>query len=148
MKIRILFILPFTLLYTISTLGIPVYLHACHAQARTWSSVYIPAKSCCSGDARALSSPCHTSDRKSYPSFYKKPCCESHHGLVQLAGDYFQAPSTWKNLPDFISSHALFENVFCQASLFAPEIIGYSSHGPPVKPPGREILIAFQRFLC
>lgn len=148
MKIRRFFILPFTFLYILSTIGVPVYMHACHAQDKTWSSVYVPSKSCCAVKANSLSAPCHAASKASYPAFHKAPCCESHHGLVQLAGDYFVTPASWKDYPVFCATLSGTDDISGAFNLVVPAIIEYSSHGPPVKPPGREILIAFQRFLC
>lgn len=135
----------------LSNVGIPVFTHICHGQGKTWTSLYVPAKSCCTKKKLSTNSfACHIPAKDNDSSSIKsRPCCENKDGLIQLDSDFAQ------KLPVFIK--------WSQTSLiFAVSLINQSlpgfleresysinkPHGPPIQLHGRSLLISQQVFRC
>lgn len=138
----------FAVILLISNIGIPVYSHICHTLSRSWSSIYIPAKSCCSKPGSAMSDNVCT-DRNSYlPEFSQRPCCENQKGLIQLESEFVQyLPQLLIALSDYLDADHFY---YFSLSQYLPEskMLSQKPHGPPLLLYGRSLLIAEQIFRC
>ena len=133
-----------------SNIGIPVFTHICHSQAKSWSSICLPAKTCCtkknSGDTIK---PCHPSPIKNGSGIKSRPCCENHSALVQLGVDFITKHTVNENslqIP-FINNTLAFE-CFDPTTFFSSCLSSNKPHGPPLFLYGRSLLIFEQLFLC
>ena len=137
-------------LLLVSNVGIPVFTHICHTQAKSWSSIYIPAKSCCTKQKhRSITIPCHTTIPKSNAEVKGRPCCENQEGLLQLGVDFIRTHIGNENLGQFMT----FQGCFSFTNSFPSHFINsfFSSnkpHGPPIILYGRSLLISQQVFRC
>lgn len=130
-----------------SNVGIPVFKHICHSQGKTWSSVVIPAKSCCSKKKLTGINPCHSA--KSETGLASRPCCENQQDILQLNVDYLQsylaltkASQTFDFIGTFVynSKYELVADSNCKRF--------HKAHGPPRNLYGRSLLISQQIFRC
>ena len=131
----------------ISCLGIPVFTHVCHTQDKSWSSVFVPAKSCCSKKKDPASKSCHEAI-KSEPGFSKRPCCENFNKLLQQDCDYIQTIVVQGN--PAVDLHTQVMDLY---SLSWDQPVYNSSlpltaHGPPKALYGRSLLISEQLLRC
>lgn len=131
-----------------SNVGIPAFKHICHSQGKTWSSVIIPAKSCCSKKKlQTVSQPCHSN--KSEAGLSSRPCCENQQDILQLDVDYLQGHlALTKSSQSFDFPGTL---VFNSSYDLAANSNGkriQKSHGPPQNLYGRSLLITQQVFRC
>jgi len=131
-----------------TNIGIPVFTHICHTQAKSWSSIYVPAKSCCSKKKDGMTAVCHLDlDQKAQIS--RRPCCENHQDLIQLNADFLQTlskPGVDSNSFHFIANNdAILHSFLCNGYDLLKTV---RAHGPPVNLYGRSLLISEQVFLC
>jgi hypothetical protein len=137
-------------LMLVSNVGIPVYRHICHTQAKSWSSIYIPAKSCCSKKKnKTITSPCHPSGPENKAELKGMPCCENQEGFLQLGIDFLRMQTENESAGSVMS----FEGVFNLTSTSPVQFHSSSfpsnkPHGPPLILYGRSLLISQQVFRC
>ena len=131
----------------LSNVGIPVFKHICHSQGKTWSSVVIPTKSCCSKKKVTGGNSCHTP--KSETGLASRPCCENQQEIISLSVDYLQShlALTKSSLIDdfvgaFVNNHK-FDLVTNSDHNSLPK-----AHGPLRTLHGRSLLISQQVFRC
>ena len=134
----------------VANIGIPVFTHSCRSQAKTWFSIFTPAKSCCNKKKNDNESkPCHSSHSDDNTGIKKTPCCENHSSIAKLGTNYIkcQSGSTDKiPTPYFnhgFSFHTLLSDA-CRGNIKASD----KSHGPSLFLYGRSLLIFEQMFLC
>ena len=133
-----------------STIGLPAYTHICHTQSKTWSSLVIPAKSCCSKKKKSGEiTYCHILLTSNQSAIKKRPCCEDELGLLQISSDFIQHESMYMPLPPTIAlaSHVTGSFAYSTVSIEQP-LPGNKPHGPPLNPFGRSLLIEHQVFRC
>lgn len=136
-----------SLLLLMTHVGMPVFTHECHSMGKAWSSFYIPAKSCCSGQKGDASSQICHHNAEPHTAFNKMPCCENHHGLIQLNSDFVHYKPMFNDLE--LQCVAIYPNLeFVALSSFPSTLHTTRSHGPPLKLYGRSLLISEQLFLC
>lgn len=137
------------ILVLLTNLGIPVFTHVCHGQGKEWSSVLLPARSCCSKKAEP-EKPCQNhKSAHCKKGINSTPCCENHASLAQLNTNLladFQAWSVKKVeivLPAFVlTNHSIvFQSNSTAFSSFQP-------HAPPMPLHGRSLLLFEQVFRC
>ncbi len=130
-----------------SNVGIPVFKHICHSQGKIWSSVVIPAKSCCSKKKLIGVDPCHSP--KSETGLSGRPCCENQQDILQLSVDYLQSLiALTKCSPTFdFSGTFVFHHKYDLVSNSNLERF-HKAHGPPRNLHGRSLLISQQIFRC
>ena len=138
-----------TLLIT-SNIGIPVFTHICHSQAKSWSSICLPAKTCCSktksGDTMK---PCHPSTIKKGTGIKSRPCCENYSALIQLELDFIAKNSANENpLQVLLSNNTLVFECCYPTAFFSSCLSSNKAHGPPLSLYGRSLLISEQVFRC
>ncbi len=137
-------------LMLVSNVGIPVFTHICHTQAKSWSSLYIPAKSCCSKKKHSsFTIPCHNSTQDNSAEIKSRPCCENQGGLLQLSDDFLRSHISNPGDVQIQACHDVFE--FASSFLAIQNysfIQSYKSHGPPITLYGRSLLISQQVFRC
>ncbi len=137
--------LAFLLLLT--NIGIPVFKHVCHTQEKSWSSLYVPAKSCCKKE-KNTGGLCHLPPADNQTEFSSKPCCENHNGLIRLDIEFYCSYPGWDQSEQQVVAFADHIPVF-SLSAFTPLFHSTGSpHGPPVILHGRSLLIAQQVFRC
>ena len=146
--VRRIFIIKLATLLLICNVGVPVYTHICHTMGKSWSSIFRPAKSCCSKRMQKTQvNTCHFPQTET--SLRKGLCCENQQEILQLHVDYLQnqlSKDKTKPTPDIHVSYAFasLKHVFSSISN-----CWYSkAHGPPGKLHGRSLLIAQQIFRC
>ena len=130
-----------------SNVGIPVFKHICHSQGKTWSSVIIPAKSCCSKKKLIEVNPCHSP--KSETALTGRPCCEDHQDILQLSVDYLNSQVALTKCPpsfDFLCTF-VFNHKYDLVSTSNSKSF-HKAHGPPRNLHGRSLLISQQTFRC
>ncbi|MDQ3017844.1 MAG: hypothetical protein M3R25_14120 [Bacteroidota bacterium] len=135
----------------LTNVGIPVFTHVCHTQGKSWSSAFIPAKSCCSKSKNNQTAGlCHLPESKQEGVSYEaRPCCENHSGFAQLNPEIILSGINF-SLKSFDQASAVSVQFF-QSSLsahFASVNSAYPSHGPPSALYGRSMLIFQQVFRC
>ena len=131
----------------LSNVGIPVFKHICHSQGKTWSSLVIPAKSCCSKKKSVGTNPCHSP--KSETGLASRPCCENQQDVLQLSVDYLQSQiALTKSSPtfDFIGTLVFNHNYDLVGNSNSNRF--HKAHGPPRNLHGRSLLISQQVFRC
>ncbi len=135
----------------VTNIGIPVFTHVCHGQGKSWSSAFVPAKSCCSRSKNNKAEGiCHIPGKESQGlSFNARPCCENHAGFVQFQPDILisGAGLLLKGVDKFLASPLSYPEVrISGVSLSMREAT--RSHGPPRTLHGRSMLIFQQVFRC
>src|SRR5687768_9295126 len=146
LRLVITYVLAVLLLLT--NIGIPVFTHICHTQAKSWSSIYVPAKSCCSKNKDAMTLACH-SDHSDKTQISRRPCCENHQELIQLNVDFLQTPHKFGSNPSPIHSGAIVDAILNNFNGNDQDLfITIKAHGPPIGLYGRSLLISEQVFLC
>jgi hypothetical protein len=131
----------------LSNVGIPVFKHICHSQGKTWSSVVIPTKSCCSKKKLTGIDPCHSS--RDETGISSRPCCENQQDILQLSVDYLQSHFALTKCSPTIDIVGTF--VFNQnfKLITNSDLIRFpKAHGPPGNLYGRSLLISQQVFRC
>ena len=131
----------------LSNVGIPVFKHICHSQGKTWSSVVIPAKSCCSKKKVIGGNTCHST--KGETGLTGRPCCENQQDILQLSVDYLQkqialtkCSPTFDFIGTFVFNHKYDLVTNTNSKKF------HKAHGPPRNLYGRSLLISQQIFRC
>ena len=146
--VRRIFIIKLATLLLICNVGVPVYTHICHTMGKSWSSVFRPAKSCCSKRTqKSQVSICHFPQNET--SLSRGLCCENQQEILQLHVDYLQhqigkeryEPAT--DLPVHYTTTGLEDLAFSISNYRVTK-----AHGPPGKIYGRSLLIAQQTFRC
>ena len=139
-------------LVLLTNIGIPVFTHVCHGQGKTWSSVLLPARSCCSKKKSDNEvKPCHADDRSCEKGMRPKPCCENHTSLLNTKSDFFNSHSTW--VSKVKTSQQEFDAIFSISLIpdfSSPSLSSFSfqPHAPPVPLHGRSLLIFKQTLRC
>ncbi len=137
-------------LLLVTNMGVPVFTHICHTQAKSWSSVGVPAKSCCSKKkTSSFTKPCHTPVPDQTAKVKGRPCCENENTLIILSTDFHKTSfaSDGSSLRSFTyplmswTSHPVGIPSLHIASDISP-------HGPPGHVYGRSLLIFLQLFRC
>lgn len=136
-------------LVLLTNIGIPVFTHVCHGQGKEWSSLLLPARTCCSKKAEATRA-CHT-QKKGHckKGIQSKPCCENQSLLAQLNASFLGDFQNWsvKKLDNAMLAFAIAN----QALFFPSSTSKFSSfhpHAPPVPLHGRSLLVFEQVFRC
>ena len=134
----------------VTNIGIPVFTHSCRSQAKSWSSIFVPAKSCCNKKKNATESkPCHSSKSDESTGIKNTPCCENHSSIAKLGTHFIKFHigtatkiQTYCPGPAF-SFYTILSDTF--------QSIGNADnkpHGPPLILYGRSLLISEQVFRC
>ena len=133
-----------------SNIGIPVFTHICHSQAKSWSSICLPAKTCCSKkNSSDTLKPCHPSPIKNGSGIKSRPCCENHSSLVKLAIDFIPKHMVNENpLQDLIINNTPAFECFDTTTFFSSCFSSNKTHDSPLLLYGRSLLIFEQLFLC
>lgn len=135
----------------LTNIGIPVFTHICHGQGKSYSSIIIPAKSCCSksSDEKQVGL-CHIpSTRSEGLSIEARPCCENHNGIARLQSDLILSGtgSMEKISEKFSLSPSSYIDLLVTSEYISSEEVT-QTHGPPKRPHGRALLISHQVFRC
>lgn len=130
-----------------SNVGIPLFKHICHTQGKTWSSLVVPAKSCCSKKKVNGVKPCHSA--KSETGLTSRPCCENQQNILQLSVDYLQSNmSLAKASPPLDLHDAFVFSINYDLDFHSNHNSFHRPHGPPGNLYGRSLLISQQTFRC
>lgn len=131
----------------LSNVGIPAFKHICNSQGKTWSSLIVPAKSCCTKKKVSAAKPCHSA--KNEPGLASRPCCENRQDILQLSVDYLQS------LLALTKSSQTIDFVGAFVGSYIYDLVSISNskkfqqaHGPPRNLYGRSLLISQQVFRC
>ena len=137
-------------LLSITNIGIPVFTHICHSKAQSWSSILLPAKTCCSKKKNGdTTKPCHPSSNKNDTGINKRPCCENHSEFVQLGVDFIQKYMvTGHSIQGPFINNILEIECFDSTVFFSSFLSSNKPHGPPLQLYGRSLLISEQVFRC
>jgi hypothetical protein len=140
----------FAFLVLLTNTWVPIFTHVCHGQNKTWSSVLVPAKSCCSKQKDNKIKACHLEkhDVKN-KGIRQTPCCENRAAFLHEHFDYSNAfsPLTVKALQKALP--ALGSSCWIPLNSFSENIeFSFRPHAPPLKLHGRSLLIFEQIFLC
>ena len=130
-----------------SNVGIPFFKHICHTQGKSWSSIFIPAKSCCTKKKLTGTNPCHAP--KNDAGLTSRPCCENHQDILQLSVDYTQSHiglTKYSPSLDFLEIPASNHQYGFVTSSISNR--SNKAHGPPMTLHGRSLLISQQIFRC
>jgi hypothetical protein len=140
----------FVFLVLLTNTWTPIFTHICHGQNKTWSSLLVHAKSCCSKKKDNKTKPCqsvtHDVQKK---GIRKTPCCENRAAFLHEQSDFSNAfPSLTANalqkaLPALPSTIQVFLISFSENI-----IVSFRPHAPPMQLHGRSLLIFEQTFLC
>ena len=135
----------------VTNIGIPVFTHVCHGQGKSWSSAFVPAKSCCTkSKPNELKGLCHIpAAQKDGLSFEARPCCENHSAFAQIHSDlaFSGADFSLKGINQLFTATMSFQ--LYDASQILLNVGETSrSHGPPQRLYGRSMLIFQQVFRC
>ncbi len=137
-----------TFLLLLTNVGVPVFTHVCHTQARSWSSIVIPAKSCCASAKEGIPTGlCHFSHPSESPHFTTQPCCENHHGIIELEADFITGNIKCPD-QDKIIAPMPFESISDPGSIDQYYSTFHKPHGPPILLYGRSLLISISNFRC
>jgi hypothetical protein len=146
---RLIKAIGFAAILLISNIGIPVYTHICHTMARSWSSIYVPAKSCCNKGGKGMApqnTPVNISD---FPSISQRPCCENQHGFIQLQSEFIQyLPQLLSAASTYYADADVFHNFSLSLYVTESTKLSCKPHGPPLSLHGRSLLISEQVFRC
>ena len=146
--LRLILTYHLTFLLLVTNVGIPVFTHICHTQSKSWSSILIPAKSCCQKiKSDGCSYSCHTTKESQAAEIGKLPCCEDQKSFLQLDVAYLQ------QLPDHtIQDAQIVESTGSEFSsllfLRGNEEIYNKPHGPPLRSFGRQLLLSYGIIRC
>ncbi len=137
-------------LLLLTNIGIPVYTHICHTQAKSWSSFYVPAKSCCSKKSKTPGMlVCHVPKAGADSSFKSLPCCENQSGLIKSEVTYTPSQVGWLNFSLIVLTPVVLpvDNLYPLSFAIGSTSI-LKTHGPAYTIYGRSLLISQQVFRC
>jgi hypothetical protein len=140
----------FAFLVLLTNTWVPIFTHVCHGQNKTWSSVVVPAKSCCSKQKDNKIKACHLEQQEvQHKGICQTPCCENRAAFLHEHFDFSNAfsPLTVKELQKALP---ILGSYSC-ASLnsFSENIdVSFRPHAPPIQLHGRSLLVFEQIFLC
>ena len=135
----------------LSHVGLPVYTHVCHSMQKSWSSIYVPAKSCCSlKESTRSGAICLTGkdlDTKG-PAFTLEPCCENIQDILQLDAEFsFSQLFPGKEIHLFSPNFPVAtDNDITLAGILTGSKA--KTNGPARMLYGRSLLVAEQVFRC
>ena len=137
-------------LVLLTNISIPVFTHVCHGQGKAWSSVLLPARSCCKAKKEAKpAKACHPSEPSALQGIKPKPCCENHTGFLKTKSDCYNPLSVWVTKTFQLDFVALpFIDLPLCFSSFSQSGFSFQPHAPPVPRHGRSLLIFEQIFRC
>ena len=129
----------------ISNIGVPVFTHICHGLNRSWASIVIPAKSCCSKDKTdGCTDSCKKTETSSALNYTKAPCCDSYSDWAQLDADIIMTGSSGlsksQQPADLLSTPAR----ILISEKIATEVSSVLYHPPPLILSGRTLLLSKQ----
>lgn len=148
--LRKLFAYHLAALVLLTNIGIPVFTHVCNGEGKSWSSMLLPARSCCSKKKQMKSvEACHVASRGCEQRIQSKPCCENHTQLLKTQSDFFNPLSEWvsKTLHQDFVALPLSDSAF-NFFTFSQSFFSFQPHAPPVPLHGRSLLIFRQVFRC
>lgn len=137
-------------LVLLTNIGIPVFTHVCNGQGKEWSSVLLPARSCCSKQkAVKQDKACHVADRGCEKGIQPKPCCENRASVAQMHADFLTNLEAWsvKKLDIALPALTLASEPISFLLYFSTSF-PFRPHAPPVPLHGRSLLIFEQIFRC
>ena len=132
----------------LSQANLPLFTHICHGMGMTWTALVKPPKACC-GKIKRKEYAVHC--RKILSNVVvidKEPCCEDHVDYVSLSVQVvhqFAKVQTQTKL--YHSIAPAFLHGFSISAVAALDVI-VQDNGPPRQLSGRNLLIAYQLFLC
>ena len=135
-------------LLLVTNIGIPVFTHICHTQSKSWASIYVPAKSCCSKKKAGMTQECHN-PIKERAEINRMPCCENQQDLIQLNASFLQ--SLCKSDQGTAHFYLATSDIHILRIPFHENEDAFNSqkpHGPPEHLYGRSLLISEQVFRC
>lgn len=137
-------------LVLLTNIGIPVFTHVCHGQGKVWSSVLLPARSCCKKKKVVKEvKACHAAERNCEKGIQSKPCCENHAALLKTKSEFFNPLPAWVFNPLQQAFVALpVTDSTPGFSSFSHSCVPFQPHAPPVPLHGRSLLIFKQVFRC
>lgn len=131
-----------------TNIGVPVFTHVCRGQGKTWSSVLLPARSCCRKITRPkVAGPCDTAGKCCAPGIKSSPCCENETTFLQIDTNM---PRGIVEVLTVTSPTIVFLPSCMITSVSSDFSIHYSfqPHAPPGPVYGRTMLLLNQVFLC
>lgn len=136
-------------LLVLTSIGIPIFTHVCNGQGMSWSSVLLPAKSCCS-KKKAGAKACHGITKMGCKKgINSKPCCENHTDWAQMESAFLANFEDWPVKKLEIISPAIPAILLpVNFSSFYTTYFSFQPHAPPLQRHGRSLLIFEQTFLC
>lgn len=146
--VRIFITYHLTALVLLTNIGVPMFTHICRGQGKTWSSVLLPARSCCSQKKKPASlGPCHTASKYCTPGIQSSPCCENDIAFLQMN---VNLPAITSN--ELISASALpmllIPFTIHDISAVNSHYYSFLTHSPPIPHHGRSLLLLNQAFRC
>lgn len=138
----------FSSLVFVTNISLPVFTHICHSQSKSWSSVYFPAKSCCSGIKSKNRTGCRKVKIADPYQVGKTPCCENQQELIVSGIQCLQVLKETKQSP---SDH--FMEIFNQVRTFQLPCFFKAFQSIKIKSPpyyryGRSLLGFLQVIRC
>ncbi len=137
-------------LVLLTNIGIPVFTHVCNGQGKEWSSVLLPARSCCS-KKKEEAKPCHSIKRHACgkEGVQPKPCCENKTSLAQLHSTFLSDLESWPVKKLEIAPQAFYAAaISTEFSFPLTTCFPFQPHTPPLPLHGRSLLISKQVFRC
>ena len=137
-------------LVLLTNVGLPVFTHVCNGQRKAWSSVLLPARSCCNEKKEIKSSgACHVAVPGNGQSLQPKRCCEDHTQFLKTESDFFNPLSLWavKTLQQDFVALPLVDVTYGFVSV-SQAFSSFQPHPSPMPLHGRSLLIFQQIFRC
>src|SRR5678815_1919131 len=129
--------------------NLPMFTHVCHGMGKTWTALGKPPKACCGKRKKDLQAH-HATPQKpiSFTFIEKSRCCDDHIKYASLS--VLLIHQVVKNFSqDNVISYAAHSLEALSFNVILPAYDGIVHvHGPPGKLSGRDLLIAYQLFLC
>ncbi len=140
----------FAFLVLLTNTWVPIFTHVCHGQKKTWSSVLIPAKSCCNKQKDNKIKACHLEQQEvESKGIRQTPCCENRAAFLHEHFDFSNAfaPLMVKELQKALPTLGSYS--WASLNSFSENIkVSFWPHAPPIQLHGRSLLIFEQIFLC
>lgn len=134
-------------LVLLTNIGVPVFTHICYSQGKSWTSVLLPARSCCTHKVTPAADLTGRKDQKCCAArIQSSPCCDNEISLVQMDCD----------LPTQLAGEVIMNGIgsalcISTTTSFSTELSNQCSflpHAPPILSDGKSIILKLRTIRC